>query len=140
MQRKAHVLIIYTKLLTSKLTIFFNTISLKIKTFECCSVVHIWELYTICVLIVVYLFKITRWQQLLINRFVGYDTILINSLLSSPGQGNNQIFFLLFFYLFNSLKKWEHVEERSCIGASYMVHQVWTSKKWVVPECQTWTI
>ncbi|KAL5156970.1 Membralin-like protein [Glycine soja] len=28
-----------------------------------------------------------RWQQLLINRFVGYDTILINSLLSSPGQG-----------------------------------------------------
>ncbi|XP_057430397.1 membralin-like protein At1g60995 isoform X2 [Lotus japonicus] len=28
-----------------------------------------------------------RWQQLLINRFVKYDTILINSLLSSPGQG-----------------------------------------------------
>ncbi|XP_065870610.1 membralin-like protein At1g60995 [Euphorbia lathyris] len=32
-----------------------------------------------------------RWQQLLINRVVGYDTILMNSLLSSPGQG----------YLFN---------------------------------------
>ncbi|XP_044462018.1 membralin-like protein At1g60995 isoform X2 [Mangifera indica] len=32
-----------------------------------------------------------RWQQLLINRFVGYDTILVNSLLNSPGQG----------YLFN---------------------------------------
>ncbi|XP_044489350.1 membralin-like protein At1g60995 [Mangifera indica] len=32
-----------------------------------------------------------RWQQLLINRFVGYDTILRNSLLNSPGQG----------YLFN---------------------------------------
>ncbi|KAJ9687435.1 hypothetical protein PVL29_016071 [Vitis rotundifolia] len=28
-----------------------------------------------------------RWQQLLINRFVGYDTILINSLLNTPGQG-----------------------------------------------------
>ncbi|OAY39832.1 membralin-like protein At1g60995 isoform X1 [Manihot esculenta] len=28
-----------------------------------------------------------RWQQLLINRIVGYDTILMNSLLSSPGQG-----------------------------------------------------
>ncbi|KAL5562816.1 hypothetical protein UlMin_032563 [Ulmus minor] len=28
-----------------------------------------------------------RWQQLLINRFVGYDTILMNSLLSSPGEG-----------------------------------------------------
>ncbi|KAJ6818869.1 uncharacterized protein M6B38_404605 [Iris pallida] len=28
-----------------------------------------------------------RWQQLLINSFVGYDTILMNSLLSSPGQG-----------------------------------------------------
>ncbi|XP_031379263.1 membralin-like protein At1g60995 isoform X2 [Punica granatum] len=28
-----------------------------------------------------------RWQQLLINRFVGYDTILMNSLLNSPGQG-----------------------------------------------------
>ncbi|XP_010923757.1 membralin-like protein At1g60995 isoform X2 [Elaeis guineensis] len=28
-----------------------------------------------------------RWQQLLINSFVGYDTILTNSLLSSPGQG-----------------------------------------------------
>ncbi|KAF3435191.1 hypothetical protein FNV43_RR22278 [Rhamnella rubrinervis] len=28
-----------------------------------------------------------RWQQLLINRFVGYDTILMNSLLSSPGRG-----------------------------------------------------
>ncbi|KAL5731550.1 hypothetical protein ACHQM5_004269 [Ranunculus cassubicifolius] len=28
-----------------------------------------------------------RWQQLLINRFVGYDTILMNSLLSSPGKG-----------------------------------------------------
>ncbi|KAM0948656.1 putative membralin [Dioscorea sansibarensis] len=27
-----------------------------------------------------------RWQQLLINSFVGYDTILMNSLLSSPGQ------------------------------------------------------
>ncbi|KAI3790726.1 hypothetical protein L2E82_03981 [Cichorium intybus] len=32
-----------------------------------------------------------RWQQLLINRLVGYDTILMNSLLNSPGQG----------YLFN---------------------------------------
>ncbi|RYR35544.1 hypothetical protein Ahy_A10g050692 isoform D [Arachis hypogaea] len=29
----------------------------------------------------------TTEKQLLINRFVGYDTILINSLLSSPGQG-----------------------------------------------------
>ncbi|XP_042478775.1 uncharacterized protein LOC122059804 [Macadamia integrifolia] len=28
-----------------------------------------------------------RWQQLLINSFVGYDTILMNSLLNSPGQG-----------------------------------------------------
>lgn len=28
-----------------------------------------------------------RWKQLLINRFVGYDTILMNSLLSSPGHG-----------------------------------------------------
>ncbi|XP_008787339.2 membralin-like protein At1g60995 [Phoenix dactylifera] len=28
-----------------------------------------------------------RWQQLLINSLVGYDTILTNSLLSSPGQG-----------------------------------------------------
>ncbi|XP_059431157.1 membralin-like protein At1g60995 [Corylus avellana] len=28
-----------------------------------------------------------RWQQLLINRIVGYDTILMNSLLTSPGQG-----------------------------------------------------
>ncbi|KAG2705353.1 hypothetical protein I3843_05G044800 [Carya illinoinensis] len=28
-----------------------------------------------------------RWQQLLINSIVGYDTILMNSLLTSPGQG-----------------------------------------------------
>ncbi|XP_038708647.1 membralin-like protein At1g60995 isoform X3 [Tripterygium wilfordii] len=28
-----------------------------------------------------------RWQQLLINRVVGYDTILMNSLQNSPGQG-----------------------------------------------------
>ncbi|WOL12261.1 hypothetical protein Cni_G21027 [Canna indica] len=28
-----------------------------------------------------------RWQQLLINSFVGYDTILVNSLLNSPGHG-----------------------------------------------------
>ncbi|KAG0467825.1 hypothetical protein HPP92_017153 [Vanilla planifolia] len=28
-----------------------------------------------------------RWQQLLINSFVGYDTILMNSLLSAPGHG-----------------------------------------------------
>ncbi|KAI3450950.1 hypothetical protein Pfo_007615 [Paulownia fortunei] len=28
-----------------------------------------------------------RWQQLLINRLVGYDTILMNSLLNSPGLG-----------------------------------------------------
>ncbi|GMJ09760.1 high sterol ester 1 [Hibiscus trionum] len=28
-----------------------------------------------------------RWQQLLINRFVGYDTIMMNSLLHQPGQG-----------------------------------------------------
>lgn len=34
-------------------------------------------------------FLISRWQQLLINRIVGYDTILMNSLLSSPGQGIN---------------------------------------------------
>ncbi|XP_052485065.1 membralin-like protein At1g60995 isoform X2 [Gossypium raimondii] len=27
-----------------------------------------------------------RWQQLLINRFVGYDTILMNSLLHQPGK------------------------------------------------------
>ncbi|CAM8904185.1 unnamed protein product [Rhodiola kirilowii] len=32
-----------------------------------------------------------RWQQLVINRLVGYDTILMNSLLNSPGHG----------YLFN---------------------------------------
>ncbi|XP_074568729.1 membralin-like protein At1g60995 isoform X2 [Curcuma longa] len=28
-----------------------------------------------------------RWQQLLINVFVGYDTILMNTLLNSPGHG-----------------------------------------------------
>ncbi|KAE8703144.1 putative HSP40/DnaJ peptide-binding protein [Hibiscus syriacus] len=28
-----------------------------------------------------------RWQQLLINRFVGYDTIMMNSFLHQPGQG-----------------------------------------------------
>ncbi|KAK9735594.1 hypothetical protein RND81_04G214700 [Saponaria officinalis] len=28
-----------------------------------------------------------RWQQLLINRVVGYDTILMNSLMDFPGQG-----------------------------------------------------
>ncbi|XP_020570894.1 membralin isoform X2 [Phalaenopsis equestris] len=28
-----------------------------------------------------------RWKQLLINSFVGYDTILMNSLLNSPGHG-----------------------------------------------------
>ncbi|XP_052873893.1 membralin-like protein At1g60995 isoform X3 [Gossypium arboreum] len=28
-----------------------------------------------------------RWQQLLINRFVGYDTIMMNSLLHKPGLG-----------------------------------------------------
>ncbi|EPS72367.1 hypothetical protein M569_02391, partial [Genlisea aurea] len=28
-----------------------------------------------------------RWQQLLINRVVGYDTIMMNSLLNSPGKG-----------------------------------------------------
>ncbi|KAL4308672.1 hypothetical protein GQ457_01G000640 [Hibiscus cannabinus] len=28
-----------------------------------------------------------RWQQLLINRFVGYDTLMMNSLLHQPGQG-----------------------------------------------------
>ncbi|KAH9288121.1 hypothetical protein KI387_032238, partial [Taxus chinensis] len=28
-----------------------------------------------------------RWQQLLINTFIGYDTILMNSLLSARGQG-----------------------------------------------------
>ncbi|XP_065629140.1 membralin-like protein At1g60995, partial [Quercus suber] len=28
-----------------------------------------------------------RWQQLLINRIVGYDTILMNSILTSTGQG-----------------------------------------------------
>jgi len=33
-------------------------------------------------------FLITRWQQLLINRIVGYDTILMNSLLTSTGQGD----------------------------------------------------
>jgi hypothetical protein len=28
-----------------------------------------------------------RWQQLLINSIVGYDTILTNSLVNSPGHG-----------------------------------------------------
>ncbi|XP_022868695.1 uncharacterized protein LOC111388240 [Olea europaea var. sylvestris] len=32
-------------------------------------------------------YSLCRWQQLLINRLVGYDTILMNSLLNSPGQG-----------------------------------------------------
>ncbi|KAK4254414.1 hypothetical protein QN277_009800 [Acacia crassicarpa] len=37
--------------------------------------------------------SISRWLQLLINKFVEYDTILMNSLLTSSGQGyfyNNQ--------------------------------------------------
>ena len=34
------------------------------------------------------IFFVTRWQQLLINRIVGYDTILMNSLLTSSGQGD----------------------------------------------------
>lgn len=45
---------------------------------------------------------ISRWQQLLINRFVGYDTILINSLLNTPGQGKQnslQVTFLKFSFV-----------------------------------------
>lgn len=61
--------------------------------------------YYLCFDYFVYLFKITRWQQLLINRFVGYDTILINSLLSSPGQGNKQIFFPFIFLCVQIFKK-----------------------------------
>lgn len=30
---------------------------------------------------------VCRWQQLLIDNFVGYDTILMNSLLHSRGKG-----------------------------------------------------
>jgi hypothetical protein len=33
------------------------------------------------------LFSPFRWQQLLINSIVGYDTILTNSLVNSPGHG-----------------------------------------------------
>lgn len=32
-----------------------------------------------------------RWQQFLIDNFVGYDTILTNSLLSACGRGTNGI-------------------------------------------------
>lgn len=35
--------------------------------------------------------SLNRWQQLLINSFVGYDTILMNSLLSSPGHGEDSL-------------------------------------------------
>ncbi|GJM96097.1 hypothetical protein PR202_ga12906 [Eleusine coracana subsp. coracana] len=33
------------------------------------------------------LYSLFRWQQLLINSIVGYDTILTNSLVNSPGHG-----------------------------------------------------
>jgi len=55
-------------------------------------------------------FSLFRWQQLLINSLVGYDTILTNSLVNSPGHG----------YLYNFQKKSSMI---SVMGTNHKVLQ-----------------
>ncbi|KAL6518437.1 hypothetical protein OROGR_018939 [Orobanche gracilis] len=65
-----------------------------------------------------------RWQQLLINRLVGYDTILMNSLLSSPGLG----------YLYN-------YQTNEFYNLTYAHDQPESSAKFGVLSCdQVWRI
>lgn len=47
----------------------------------------IWNPGAICLILLLLAFS--RWQQLLIDNFVGYDTILMNSLLNAKGNGNH---------------------------------------------------
>ncbi|KAK9065127.1 hypothetical protein SSX86_016510 [Deinandra increscens subsp. villosa] len=54
-----------------------------------------------------------RWQQLLINRLVGYDTILMNSLLNSPGQG------YLFNYQTNEFYNLTYAHEKPEASANF---------------------
>ncbi|KAI3825367.1 hypothetical protein L1987_06850 [Smallanthus sonchifolius] len=54
-----------------------------------------------------------RWQQLLINRLVGYDTILMNSLLNSPGQG------YLFNYQTNEFYNLTYAREKPEVSANF---------------------
>lgn len=54
-----------------------------------------------------------RWQQLLINRVVGYDTILMNSLLDFPGQG------YLYNYQTKEFYNLSHAHEPSKSSATF---------------------
>lgn len=46
-----------------------------------------------------------RWQQFLIDNFVGYDTILTNSLLSACGRGTSGILLAVLLFLFRVVER-----------------------------------
>jgi hypothetical protein len=68
-------------------TVFFEWV------FVMCWHVHILSNWIVCSRMPSQFFYIFlfRWQQLLINSIVGYDTILTNSLVNSPGHGTHLI-------------------------------------------------
>ena len=73
-------------------TVFFEWVSVM------CWHVHIlsnWIVCSRCHLNFFYIF-LFRWQQLLINSIVGYDTILTNSLVNSPGHGMHLILLCMY--------------------------------------------
>lgn len=73
-----------------------------------------------------------RWQQLLINRLVGYDTILMNSLLDSPGQGINCLlglnFILQFFTFLNNKFRVIFINFQNCHTQCCSFNWSWLEK------------
>lgn len=61
-----------------------------------------------------------RWQQLLINGFIGYDTILMNSLLTSRGQG--------YLYNFQTKELYDLTYPQEFIGTPFRFEDYLVSK------------
>lgn len=61
-----------------------------------------------------------RWQQLLINGFIGYDTILMNSLLTSRGQG--------YLYNFQTKELYDLTYPQEFVGTPFRVEDYLVSK------------
>lgn len=61
-----------------------------------------------------------RWQQLLINGFIGYDTILMNSLLTSRGQG--------YLYNFQTKELYDLTYPQEFVGTPFRFEDYLVSK------------
>ena len=62
-----------------------------------------------------------RWQQLLIDNFVGYDTILMNSLLSASGRGMRHSMLQGFHYFVKSWCNFNKTQNKCDLESDFFV-------------------